>query len=348
MRRFPIFLAAFVLAAPAMAFDGLWRDLAIVPANPVSDQPAFYYSAPDRTVAPGDAVWISNNQAVMGAMFDPATPTSLTGVDFTAVIGVFDTGTPPDQVAIIHGLPGFAAGASDVLQARGFTKGDQDGFTVLAKGEDHAINRDEIVIGEPFAGALGKSYRLAVDDDLAILGYSTSQMAQLTAALADSDACTGCLPWRSLLDAIRTAAGPDAILEAASGYPAASLMVMPDPAANADDIDMAPAPVPPYLFAMFAVTRDSQHHPRLFLSLLFADEATAQQGAKAAGNGMQALFDEVGEESSPFHGGKVTPAADGLVATLTIRFDHPVGAVLGYNRWIQLVMNRSFALLSPG
>lgn len=345
MKRLKAVLAVLALSTPAAAFDGLRRDLAIVPSDPTLGEPAFFYSAPDRTVDPRDAVWMSNNHSLMDALFNPGPAHDLTGVDFTAAYGVFDTGSPPSQVAIVHGAPGFAAGAPPVLEARGFAITTQDGFTVASKGDDHAISLSERTVGEPFSGSLGKSYRLAIADDFAILSFTTAQMAALTAALATPETCASCEPWRDLLDAIRAAAGPDAVLEAASGYSSTALFA--SRLAEAEGAELPLTNVPPYLLAMFAVTRDPGHHPTLFLSLLFPDKAIAMAGAKAGAQGMQALLDEAGGEGSPFEGATVTPGVNGAIATLVVTFDHPSGAVLGYSRWVQMVVNRSFALLSP-
>jgi hypothetical protein len=348
MVRFPIFLAVIAIAVPAMAFDALWHDLAIVPADPTSPAPAFYYAAPDRTVDLRDGIWVSGQQGIMQAMVDPGPPFRLTGVDFSTVYAVFDTGLPPNQAAIIHGTPGFVSTAPAVLEERAFTSVQQDGFTVVTKGEDHAFNMQDRVLGEPFSGNLGKAYRLALADDFAVLSFSTAQMAELTAALANPDDCTTCMPWRDLLDAIRAAAGPGAVLDAASGYSVASLIAIPSLPEEGDQIVIPKSLMPPYLLAMFAVTRDAGHHPTLYMSLLFPNAEIARTGAKVAAVGMQALLDEVAEEGSPLAGGKARPVVNSAIATLVVTFDHPVGAALGYNRWIHMVMNRDFALLSPG
>ncbi len=337
MVRFPIFLAALAFAGPAIAFDGLWRDFAVITADETSDLPAFNYVAPQRPLDPRDGLWPAN-PAIAGEIFQPHMPEKTAGVDFGKVTGVFEAGFPPDQIYILDGEPAFAALAPGVLLNRRFTSSIIEGVEVMSKGDDNKTdfaNRNE----DPFSGALGRAYRLSLSGKYIAVTHSTPLMQQALAALAESDSCTTCVPWRAMLDAVRAAAGADATLVAASGYPVGGLAVSPG------DVDVPLANLPRYSFAMFTVTSGSG--PDLHLSLHFADGEAAQAGAKNVGNGIQALLDEVDEAESPIFGGEATVAVDGPVVTVSVAFPHPVGANLGYNRWIQLVLSRRFAAIAP-
>jgi hypothetical protein len=337
MIRFPIFLATLAFTAPAIAFDDLYRDLSIMAVDEASNSPAFSYAAPDRTVPPEHTQYPANSN-LAGAIYGLRNATQVTGIEFGKVIAAFEAGSPPDALTILHGQSGFADHTPDALIPRDYTASTIEGVEVLSRGEDFKMSIMDREPEDPFDGGMGRSYRLARTDDTVVVTFSTGTMERTLAALASPESCTGCVPWRSMLDTVKAAAGADATLVAAAGYPVG---VFNSPREGTE----RSTTLPPYSFMMYAMTTGSG--PDIHLSLYFPDDASAQTGGKSIASAMEALFADLHEADGTSADAGAMLSVDGPIATVSIDFTDPVIANRAYYRMLQRTFRGEFGELAP-
>jgi hypothetical protein len=359
-------LAALLAAGPVAAFEPFNTFLAIVePALDGSE--AFNYSAPHEPLTeyePGDPLIWPTDRALSKAMMEPGPATAMTGVDFTAVTGVFVAGRPPNLVTVLQGTEGFAHGAPEMLAEREYEESTVSGFRVFAFGEDNAINRDMIHSGDPFGGTLGKSQRLAIADDYLVLTFSWDDAKRALSRLETSDTCAGCLPWRQLSSSLENVASDRATLEAAVGYDVTAFavtldptdlfgpngeLILPDPE-KAEEPDPVRA-LPPFLYAMLAVTRDGDN-ATAHIAAIFPDDSTAATGGSVIIERIEGQMAEL-EASDPAttHEAIVSETVDadmGTIAVVSVQFapEAQDAALRYYVRWLNLIYSRKFTVLS--
>lgn len=360
-------IAALLAAGSGAAFEPFNTFLAVVDAE-VTGNEAFHYAAPHRpipTYQAGDPLIWPSDQALLTAMGDPAPATAMTGVNFLAATGVFVAGLPPSTIAILQGHSGFATGAPAVLAERGYEESTVSGFRVFAFGEDYAVNRETFANGDPFGGRLGKSQRLAIADEYVVQTFSWGDANRVLERLETPDDCVGCLPWRALSNSIETVA-QGSTLEAAVGFDVSAFAVAFDPAdlfgPNGElivpDPDKAPEEnaepiraLPPFLYAILAVTREGGV-ATVHIAALFPDETTAETGGSVIAERIATAMATF-EASDPAlkHEEIAVEAAKadlGATAVVSVQFplDNPDGALRYYVRWLNMIYSREFAVLS--
>lgn len=341
MRLLPFAFAAALLTTPAFAgFDELRRDLALVRADPNGPPLTFHYAAPVRGIATMDTV-MPMDVEYGRAMFEPGNRAATrTGVDFRQVEGVFEIGEPPNVVRIIHGPSGFAGAAPSVLAPPDYTTSSQGGFTILSYGEDGAMNFRDRRIDDPFAGRLGRSYRLAIGGPYAIVATTDAAIA---GAIADfnSGSCEACTPWREMLDAVDAAAGW-AGLEGAIGFSGPALQ-SPAPAQSSEALP-ATTGLAPYDYVLMAMTRD-RAAGQLHLAVFFPSDQDAAASAEIISPALAAQLAKKGIDAPQGIDLAISEATGGTVATFTAQFEDAAQAAHAYQQWLSLSFTGSFTPL---
>lgn len=342
-------------AARAAEMEPLQGWTAMLSHDPEGHAPAFSYIAPPRGSfrnLPREELRLLGSGGlpppVNELLFEEdrdAGIRELTGLDFSSVAAFVVVGGPPDTILALA-IPGTDPEAvTAAYAARGFERAEIAGQPVHHVDEDRNFRIARRNTADPFGRNLGIAQRVALVGDTVVSATGWGPFWPAVAALAVQDGCTGCLPWRAMLDAL-DAATDGAYLETASGWPAASSFRVED----LSGLDADAAALPAFTLAMFAVTAAGDRRaPHLIV--YFPDAGTAEAGAAEIARRLTTGLSLSGR-SAPEQRVEATlvhpdAATGGAVAVLTIDADGSMEAAYGAsNRWVDGIMMRDFRPLA--
>jgi hypothetical protein len=333
--RTTILLAGLLAIQPALAFEDLRSVTGLLPTD-ISLQLMFEYDAPlggfsrDSPTLHGPS-----DVTLANALVSQASPDAATGIDFAGVKGVLQMGVPPTTTTLIFGQPGFLEAAYEALPTRGFEQSEIDFDTVMARGEDYAIDFNARLEPDPLGSNLGKSQRLALLGDLLISTAGWPEME--TALAARTEPGPGTEVWAALIEGLETASGDSPHLAIASAWSVSAFVTMPDLTSPPAKIKTTEPGTPLFPYAMIGVTQSGDTAAARIALPVAGDEALAEEAAATVAGRIEGV-------------GKVTHEVVSLdnwsIAVISVETSDARAAREIYVGWLRAIQSRQFAPLA--